>query len=62
MYNFAITEIMLMKRFIFLILLSLSLILSSCASSKVEMSRDELMDKIKGAWAGQTIGCTYGGL
>ena len=25
------------------------------------MSRDVLLDKIKGGWAGQTIGCTYGG-
>lgn len=26
-----------------------------------EMSRDVLLDKIKGGWAGQTIGCAYGG-
>lgn len=25
------------------------------------ISKAELMDKIKGGWAGQTIGCTYGG-
>jgi len=25
------------------------------------MSRAELLDKIKGGWAGQTIGCAYGG-
>jgi hypothetical protein len=25
------------------------------------MSKAELLDKIKGGWAGQTIGCTYGG-
>ena len=24
------------------------------------ISKDKLMDKIKGGWAGQTIGCTYG--
>lgn len=38
--------------------------LSSCApkqSSSVTMSKEVLMDKIKGGWAGQTIGCTYGG-
>lgn len=29
--------------------------------SKVTMSRETLMDKIKGAWAGQVLGCTYGG-
>ena len=27
----------------------------------VNISREKLMDKIKGGWAGQTIGCTYGG-
>ena len=25
------------------------------------MSKDELMDKVKGGWAGQTIGVTFGG-
>ena len=25
------------------------------------ISKERLMDKIKGGWAGQTIGCTYGG-
>jgi hypothetical protein len=39
--------------------------LFSCTASelpsKVSISKDELMDKVKGAWAGQTIGCTYGG-
>ena len=25
------------------------------------ISREKLLDKIKGGWAGQTIGCTYGG-
>ena len=28
---------------------------------KVEMSSGTLKDKIKGGWAGQTIGCTFGG-
>ena len=28
---------------------------------KVTLSKEVLMDKIKGGWAGQTIGCTYGG-
>ncbi|MDR2037996.1 MAG: ADP-ribosylglycohydrolase family protein [Bacteroidales bacterium] len=28
---------------------------------KVSLSNTELLDKIKGGWAGQTIGCTYGG-
>lgn len=29
--------------------------------SKLTISKERLMDKIKGGWAGQTIGCTYGG-
>lgn len=28
---------------------------------RVTMSREQLLDKIKGAWAGQVLGCTYGG-
>ena len=28
---------------------------------KLTLSRDVLLDKIKGGWAGQTIGCAYGG-
>lgn len=30
-------------------------------TSEITMSKETLMDKIKGGWAGQTIGCTYGG-
>jgi len=30
-------------------------------SSTIQMSREVLADKIRGGWAGQTIGCTYGG-
>ena len=29
--------------------------------TEVTLSKEILMDKIKGAWAGQIIGCTYGG-
>jgi len=28
---------------------------------KTELTRSELLDKIKGGWAGQVIGCTFGG-
>lgn len=31
------------------------------AAVKTEWTRAELMDKIKGGWAGQVIGCTFGG-
>lgn len=35
----------------------------SCAvhAKNLTMSKETLMDKIKGGWAGQVIGCTYGG-
>ena len=48
----------------------ISLLASSCGEKKesisfipaeVTMSKETLMDKIKGGWAGQMIGCTYGG-
>ena len=40
--------------------------LCSCGGSQNEnlnltLSKDALFDKVKGAWAGQVIGCTYGG-
>lgn len=31
------------------------------SKSEVLLSKDALFDKIKGGWAGQTLGCTYGG-
>lgn len=31
------------------------------APSEVKLTKEELQDKIRGGWAGQTIGCTYGG-
>ncbi len=35
--------------------------LVACTEKKLELSKSELADKIKGGWAGQIIGCTYGG-
>ena len=29
--------------------------------STFSLTEDQLMDKVKGGWAGQVIGCTYGG-
>ena len=60
-----------MKRFITTFFL-LSLLITSCNQSstitvkqsipsQVTLTKAQLMDKIKGGWAGQTIGCTYGG-
>ena len=31
------------------------------AGPGIELSRSDLLDKIKGGWAGQVIGCTFGG-
>ena len=28
---------------------------------KIVLSEQALQDKVKGAWAGQTLGCSYGG-
>jgi len=52
-----------------LFLISSLITLSSCNQSpksgkipaEVIITKAQLMDKIKGGWAGQTIGCTYGG-
>ena len=41
------------------LLLSQPLLLS--ARQQQKMSREVLMDKIKGGWGGQTIGCAFGG-
>lgn len=34
---------------------------SKTIPAEVSMSKQVLQDKIRGAWAGQVIGCTYGG-
>lgn len=52
--------------------LSAAILMLSCSTSsqqekklrmpsKLTLSKETLMDKIKGGWAGQVIGCTYGG-
>lgn len=59
---------------IFITTLSICLFLASCNQSaktsttstasipaQVTISKEKLMDKIKGGWAGQVIGCTYAG-
>ena len=49
-----------MKKYL---ILAAALLLSAVSldAGTVRMSKETLMDKIKGGWAGQTIGCTYGG-
>ncbi|MBW1802230.1 MAG: ADP-ribosylglycohydrolase family protein [Deltaproteobacteria bacterium] len=51
------------NRIIAQIFFCVALLLSACAESEreVTISLDVLKDKIKGAWAAQTIGVTYGG-
>jgi len=50
-----------MKKLIFLFLLVALLPLEIVAKREVTLSKTVLLDKIKGGWAGKTIGCTYGG-
>ena len=40
---------------------TVSVCVSAGILSTVTMKKDTLLDKIKGGWAGQTIGCAYGG-
>ena len=35
--------------------------IKNAVPAEVTMTKAKLFDKIKGGWAGQTIGCTYGG-
>ena len=54
-----------MKRLIYI--LGTVILLASCTGPSinygqtVRMSEDEMMDRIRGGWFAQTIGCTYGG-
>ena len=51
-----------MKQTSFLLAFVLLTVCSQPLSSRsLTISRDVLLDKIKGGWAGQTIGCAYGG-
>ncbi len=44
-----------------LVLLVFGFAVPAFAQSTVELTREELLDKIKGGWAAQTIGVTFGG-
>ena len=53
-----------MKRHLFLTAVLCTAIFTSCTTAvkdTAEFTADELRDRIAGAWAGQIIGCTYGG-
>lgn len=47
-------------RIVAIILLATGCLLAE-DSTTFELTRDQLLDKIKGGWAGQVIGCSYGG-
>lgn len=52
-----------MKKIVRIIAVSFVLLVqfANADAKNIKLSNEVLMDKIKGAWAGQTIGCTYGG-
>ena len=59
-----------MKKLTIVTILAFAILAVGCVQNKVKvpsapeevsLTKEQLMDKIKGGWAGQTIGCTYGG-
>ena len=50
-----------MKKYRILYLIILCVVATTMQARRVTLSRATLLDKIKGGWAGQTIGCAYGG-
>ena len=50
-----------MKKIATIIITMLFVTTSFCQSKTIVLSKEKLKDKIKGGWAGQTIGVTFGG-
>ena len=50
-----------MKKTSFILALLMAVCSITATAKSVKMSKATLLDKIKGGWAGQVIGCTYGG-
>jgi len=51
-----------MRVFKFIVSLLIAfLILTVTSNGQIKLSKEKLKDKIKGGWAAQTIGCTFGG-
>ena len=48
------------KQIVLLLLITLAAVNQACADPAQRLSRDELRDKIRGAWAAQMIGVSYG--
>src|SRR6266516_3811954 len=56
-----IFEKMFLKNFLFIALMSCCFFSGAQTSKTFSLSKEVLKDKIKGGWAGQTIGVTFGG-
>lgn len=54
-------KIVLLRRSLLLLALFCPLVLAAQKKGTVTLTKSVLLDKIKGGWAGQTIGCAYGG-
>ena len=50
-----------MKKIVFIVLAMLLVSIVFCQPKNLVISKNKLSDKIKGGWAGQTIGVTFGG-
>jgi hypothetical protein len=50
-----------MKNCLIIVLMSLGLFTNSQTSKTITLTKQQLKDKLKGGWAGQTIGVTFGG-
>ena len=50
-----------MKKIATVIITMLFVTTSFCQPKTIVLSKEKLKDKIKGGWAGQTIGVTFGG-
>jgi hypothetical protein len=50
-----------MKKFLITVFMLLGLFTNSQTSKTITLTKQQLKDKLKGGWAGQTIGVTLGG-
>jgi len=50
-----------MKKISLILSVSLWLLTGAQPSTTISLNKQQLKDKIKGGWAGQTIGVTFGG-
>jgi len=50
-----------MKNYLIIVFMLLGLFTNSQTSKTITLTKEQLKDKLKGGWAGQTIGVTFGG-